>query len=156
MKRKIYNDLIKWKEQTSHKPLMILGVRQCGKTYIINEFCQNEYKNVVQINLLQRDDIVKLYETDLTSDEKFNRLKLILNSELEAEDIIFFIDEIQVSEKLIAELKYFCECFVTNTIKIPDKGKTHKASKVIGKLIESIITKTPITVVIEEIICDIL
>lgn len=88
MKRKIYNDLIKWKEQTSHKPLMILGVRQCGKTYIINEFCQNEYKNVVQINLLQRDDIVKLYETDLTSDEKFNRLKLILNSELEAEDII--------------------------------------------------------------------
>ena len=95
MKRKIYNDLIKWKEQTSHKPLMILGVRQCGKTYIINEFCQNEYKNVVQINLLQRDDIVKLYETDLTSDEKFNRLKLILNSELEAEDIIFFIDEIQ-------------------------------------------------------------
>lgn len=50
---------------------MILGVRQCGKTYIINEFCQNEYKNVVQINLLQRDDIVKLYETDLTSDEKF-------------------------------------------------------------------------------------
>ena len=76
---------------------MILGVRQCGKTYIINEFCQNEYKNVVQINLLQRDDIVKLYDTDLTSDEKFNRLKLILNSELEAEDIIFFIDEIQVS-----------------------------------------------------------
>lgn len=110
MKRKIYNDLIKWKEQTSHKPLMILGVRQCGKTYIINEFCQNEYKNVVQINLLQRDDIVKLYETDLTSDEKFNRLKLILNSELEAEDTIFFIDEIQVSERLIAELKYFCEC----------------------------------------------
>ena len=47
---------------------MILGVRQCGETYIINEFCQNEYKNVVQINLLQRDDIVKLYETDLTSD----------------------------------------------------------------------------------------
>ena len=76
---------------------MILGVRHCGKTYIINEFCQNEYKNVVQINLLQRDDIVKLYDTDLTSDEKFNRLKLILNSELEAEDIIFFIDEIQVS-----------------------------------------------------------
>ena len=83
---------------------MILGVRQCGKTYIINEFCQNEYKNVVQINLLQRDDIVKLYETDLTSDEKFNCLKLILNSELEAEDIIFFIDEIKISERLIAEL----------------------------------------------------
>ena len=54
-----------------------MGVRQCGKTYIINEFCQNEYKNVVQINLLQRDDIVKLYETDLTSDEKFNRLKFM-------------------------------------------------------------------------------
>ena len=88
---------------------MILGVRQCGKTYIINEFCQNEYKNVVQINLLQRDDIVKLYETDLTSDEKFNRLKLILNSELEAEDIIFFIDEIQAYPHLLTLLKFLSQ-----------------------------------------------
>ena len=42
MKRSIYNDLIKWKNSSNRKPLMITGVRQCGKTYIIREFAKNE------------------------------------------------------------------------------------------------------------------
>jgi len=110
MKRKIYNELIKWKNNSENiKPLMILGVRQSGKTYIINEFCKNEYKNYVYINLFEQDNVVELYNSNLTSDEKFNRLKLLLNFDLEEENTILFIDEIQESEKLISELKYFCE-----------------------------------------------
>ena len=110
MKRKIYSKLLEWKNNTdSIKPLMILGVRQSGKTYIINEFCKNEYKNYIYINLFERDDVIELYNSNLTSSEKFNRLKLLLDFDLEKEDTILFIDEIQESEKLIAELKYFCE-----------------------------------------------
>ena len=45
MKRKIYNDLVKWKETSIETPLMIIGARQIGKTYVINEFCKNEFKN---------------------------------------------------------------------------------------------------------------
>ena len=44
MDRKIYEDLVAWKNTENHKTLMVLGVRQCGKTYIIDEFCKKEYK----------------------------------------------------------------------------------------------------------------
>lgn len=110
MKRKIYNELLNWKNNKSNiKPLMLLGVRQSGKTYIVDEFCKNEYKNYIYINLFEQDDIIKLYNSDLTSDEKFNRLKILLNFDIDLKDTILFIDEIQESEKLISELKYFCE-----------------------------------------------
>ena len=110
MKRKIYEELLKWKNNNDNvKPLMILGVRQSGKTYIINEFCKNEYSNYVYVNLFENTNVIELYNSNLTSIEKFNRLKLLLDFDFEKEDTILFIDEIQESEKLIAELKYFCE-----------------------------------------------
>lgn len=61
------------------------------------------------MNLFEQDDIISLYNSNLTSDEKYNRLKILLNFDLDQEDSILFIDEIQESEKLISELKYFCE-----------------------------------------------
>lgn len=110
MKRKIYEELLKWKNNVDNvKPLMVLGVRQSGKTYIVNEFCKNEYSNYVYINLFENTNVIELYNSNLTSIEKFNRLKLLLNFDFEKEDTILFIDEIQESEKLISELKYFQE-----------------------------------------------
>lgn len=61
------------------------------------------------MNLFEQDDIISLYNSNLTSDEKYNRLKILLNFDLDQEDSILFIDQIQESEKLISELKYFCE-----------------------------------------------
>ena len=109
MKRKIYNQLIEWKNNKINKPLLILGVRQCGKTYIINEFCQNEYKNYLKISLLERNDVVNLYKENINSEEKYKRLKAMINFDFDKENSILFIDEIQESEELISELKYFCE-----------------------------------------------
>ena len=61
MRRKIYNKLLEWKNNDENKkPLMVLGVRQCGKTYVIKDFCKNEFENVCVINLLERDDIIVL------------------------------------------------------------------------------------------------
>ena len=108
MKRKVYDELLKW-NNNNNKPLMILGVRQCGKTYIINEFCKNEYKNYIYVNLFEQENIVKLYNSSLNSDEKFKQLKVLIDFDLDIEDTILFIDEIQESEQLISELKYFCE-----------------------------------------------
>lgn len=111
MKRKIYDKLLEWKNNTNNnKPLMVLGVRQSGKTYIIDEFCKNEFKNYIYVNLFESDTLINLYNnSSLTSSEKFAQLKVLLNFDIEEEDTILFIDEIQESEKLIAELKYFCE-----------------------------------------------
>ena len=110
MKRKIYNELLKWKSTSNNrKPLLVLGVRQSGKTYIIDQFCKNEYENYAYVNLFENDNIIELYNSNLTSDEKFAQFKVLLNFDFEKENSILFIDEIQESEKLISELKYFCE-----------------------------------------------
>ena len=109
MKRKIYTELINWKNSKDFKPLVILGVRQCGKTYIIDEFCKNEYKNYKKINLFENTEVIDLYKSNKNSDQKYNDLKLLLDFDLDKENSILFIDEIQESEELISELKYFNE-----------------------------------------------
>ena len=109
MQREIYKNLVKWKEKESHKPLMILGARQVGKTYIIDKFARENYKNYFMINLFERTDILEIYQSDLPAEEKYQKLKILLDFDLEAENSILFIDEIQESEKLISDLKFFCE-----------------------------------------------
>lgn len=109
MNRKIYNDLLEWKNSLNKKPLMLLGARQVGKTYIIDKFCSENFENYVSINLFEDTQIVDLYNSNINSDEKFMKLKVLLDFDIERENTVFFIDEIQESEKLISELKYFCE-----------------------------------------------
>lgn len=107
--KKIYETLLEWKNNEDKIPLMLLGARQVGKTYILNEFCQNEFKNYFYINLFEDSEILELYKTNASSNDKFFELKLLLNFDIEKENTILFIDEIQESEELISELKYFCE-----------------------------------------------
>ena len=62
MKRKIYKDLLNWKENSIDIPLMIIGARQIGKTYIIKEFCKNEFENYIK-SMSLNDIIIKLSGT---------------------------------------------------------------------------------------------
>lgn len=72
LKRKIYDELLNWKNDSANiKPLMVLGVRQSGKTYILDEFCKKEYENYAYVNLFENDSVIELYNSKLTSDEKF-------------------------------------------------------------------------------------
>lgn len=139
MKRKIYQKLLEWKNDSNIKPLMLLGARQVGKTYIVEKFCKNEFENFIHINLLQDTKYVDLYNSNLDSNEKFNQLKVLLDFDIEKENTVFFIDEIQRSEKLISELKYFCE--VHNNVRIICAGsllgvklKRSKSSFPVGKV----------------------
>ena len=50
MRRKAYNQLLEWKESDSRKPLLLLGARQVGKTWLMKEFGKHEYENVAYIN----------------------------------------------------------------------------------------------------------
>lgn len=110
MYRKIYSKLLEWKNSEIVKPLILLGARQVGKTYIIQKFCQNEFSTYKEINLLQDKQVISLYQDNtLNSDEKYNYLKTLLEFDLDKDGAILFIDEIQECEELISELKYFCE-----------------------------------------------
>lgn len=109
MKRKIYDKLLEWKNAKERKPLMLFGARQIGKTYIIEKFCQNEFKNFYKVNLFNDDLLVKTYESSMNANDKFKELLSITGIEEINKDTVLFIDEIQESPSLISSLKYFCE-----------------------------------------------
>lgn len=109
MKRKMYTKLVKWKNEGMTKPLMIIGARQTGKTYIINKFCEENFEKYIKINLLDNPSIVNLYKEPISTEEKYRKLCAILNTNIDEENTIIFFDEIQESEELISSLKWFCE-----------------------------------------------
>ncbi len=109
MERKIYQELLEWKNTNTEKPLMVIGARQIGKTYIIKEFCEREFKNNIYINLLEHVEIIKIFKEEINTAEKFNKMKIYLDMDIDLENTIIFFDEIQESEELISSLKYFNE-----------------------------------------------
>ncbi len=108
MKRIFEEKLIEWKEKNIEIPLMVVGARQIGKTYLIDKFCTENFKDYIYINLIDNSKIVELFEMQIDTEEKVSKLQLILNKNI-TEDTVVFFDEIQESEKLISSLKYFCE-----------------------------------------------
>lgn len=109
MKRKIYDNLLKWKEKNSKLPYMLVGARQTGKTYILTEFCKSEFENYIYINLENMSDISKIFEETLEPKKIIQAIEIILNTKINIENTIIFIDEIQTSERAINSLKYFAE-----------------------------------------------
>lgn len=116
MKRKIYNELIKWKKEDINTPLMVVGARQIGKTYTIDEFCKNEFTNYIYINLLNNKEIIEIFKENINTEEKIKKMELSLGHTIDYENTIIFFDEIQESEELISALKFFCESKVSYKI----------------------------------------
>lgn len=109
MQRKIYQEILNWKNSNIKKPLMIIGSRQIGKTYIIEEFCKNEFENYIEINLQKSPKIVEIFEQKKDPEEKFYKMLLEINKNFNVETDVIFFDEVQESEQLISDLKFFCE-----------------------------------------------
>ena len=107
MYRKILEELKKWKEEYK-MPLMLIGARQTGKTYILEEFCKSNFDNYVYINLDKEENIGKVFEESIDPDTIIEKIEIIKNVIIKPENTIIFLDEIQVSERAITSLKYFC------------------------------------------------
>ena len=61
LKRKIEDSLTLWKDSTGHKPLVIMGIRQCGKTFIAQHFAETNYKTVVYINFIKQPERITAF-----------------------------------------------------------------------------------------------
>ena len=109
MERKIYSQLLKWKNSTSRKPLIIQGARQVGKTWIMREFGKREYKNMVYINCDNEPRMKDLFETDYDIDRILLGLQAISSIKIEADNTLIIFDEIQEVPRGLSSLKYFCE-----------------------------------------------
>jgi predicted AAA+ superfamily ATPase len=109
VQRKLYTSVREWKAQDDPRPLMLIGARQVGKTYLIREFCQREFADYVEFNFFDRPDVVAMLAEDIPTQQKIDRLGLYAGRSIDFTTTALFFDEIQESEDAIAMLKYFAE-----------------------------------------------
>lgn len=108
MKRDFYEELVNWKNSNILTPLMVVGARQVGKTYIINQFCQDNFDDYIYINLLNNQRVKDIFSSNKNVEDKVKDFKLEIKREITVNTVLF-IDEIQESEELIEALKFFQE-----------------------------------------------
>lgn len=109
MKRKIYNQLLKWKEDKDRKPLILLGARQVGKTWIMQHFGKEEYKKVAYVNCDDEPRMKQLFELDYNIERILLTLQAITGVKVTPGDTLIIFDEIQETPRALHSLKYFCE-----------------------------------------------
>lgn len=109
MEREIINDLLKWKQSNNRKPLIVHGARQVGKTYIIKQFAKENYDNLIYVNLETNKEISDQINVNITPEFIINKLELFYGEKIIPEKTLIFFDEIQVNERALTSLKYFCE-----------------------------------------------
>lgn len=88
---------------------MVVGARQTGKTYIIDKFCKEYFKSYIYINLELDDGLQKVFNNTLNPEEVIKYIEVTKECSIDADNTAIFIDEVQVSERAITSLKYFCE-----------------------------------------------
>jgi len=110
MKREIMQDLISWKNKRNRKPLLLTGVRQCGKTYILRKFGEEHFDNYVYLNLERDPQIAAVFNYDYDTKRILQDISnLSLLPEIIPNKTLLIIDEIQFNPKAITALKYFAE-----------------------------------------------
>lgn len=110
MKRTVIEQLIKWKNKSKRKPLLVTGVRQCGKTYILKEFGKQEFIDVAYFNFDGSNRLSSIFDFDLDVRRIIDELNLIRDdSKISVGKTLVIFDEIQECPKAIQSLKYFYE-----------------------------------------------
>lgn len=110
MERLIMQDLIRWKEKRDRKPLLMTGVRQSGKTYILQRFGQEHFESVAYLNLEKQPQVGEVFERDYDVRRIVRELSnLFLKEAIDIQKTLLILDEIQIQPKAITALKYFQE-----------------------------------------------
>lgn len=109
MYRKILDFLENWKESKHRKPLILQGARQVGKTYSILEFGRTHYENVAYFNFETNPKLNKTFEENISPDYLLPILSHIAGQTIVKEKTLIVFDEIQLCERALTSLKYFCE-----------------------------------------------
>ena len=109
MERKIINDLLKWKDSPYKKPLILKGVRQVGKTWILKEFGRRYYENTAYFNFDENEDYKQFFETTKDVSRILQNLTLASGEKILPGKTLIIFDEVQDCPKVINSMKYFCE-----------------------------------------------
>lgn len=109
MQRDFIQKLIEWKDSKRRKPLILTGVRQCGKTYLLKEFGSEYFDNFCYINFESAGKYSAIFEYDYDVKRILREIELAENVKIIAGKTLLIFDEIQECPKAITSLKYFCE-----------------------------------------------
>lgn len=109
MKRKIYDELVKWKNKPGKMPLLVNGARQVGKSYILQKFGKQEFDNYIIVNLETDKALAEKFEESITPMAVIQYLESAHSQRIIPGKTLVILDEIQASERALSSLKYFCE-----------------------------------------------
>ena len=99
-----------WKNKKIRKPLLVTGVRQCGKTYLIKKFGQSEFEDMAYFNFEGNTGLQSVFTYDFDTDRILDELgSIILGKKIIPGSTLVVFDEIQDCPRAIQALKYFCE-----------------------------------------------
>ena len=109
MERDITGKLLEWKDSTDRKPLLITGVRQCGKTTTMKDFGEHNFEFVSYFNLEKQPSLHSIFEGDLNTEYLIEQLGIFDGKPIIPGKTLLILDEIQACSKAITSIKYFCE-----------------------------------------------
>ncbi len=109
LRRKIEEKLNEWKSNTNHKPLIVKGCRQCGKTFSVLNFAEKHYKNVVYLNFFENPGYANAFSDSLEVDNIIMILSALMGprANFEAGETVIILDEIQQCPQARTALKFF-------------------------------------------------
>ena len=108
LRRKIDRTLASWKATAGHKPIVIKGCRQCGKTFSVMQFARKYYKHVVYLNFVEHDDYKLAFEQSKAVDDIIMNISaMIPDTVFEEGETCIVLDEIQECPNARASLKFF-------------------------------------------------
>lgn len=109
MERFILKKLLAWKESPYRKPLILKGVRQVGKTWILKEFGRRYYENTAYFNFDENEEYKQFFETTKDVERILQNLVMASGQQIVPEKTLIIFDEVQDCPKVINAMKYFCE-----------------------------------------------
>ena len=109
MKRALYKELAAWKNAPNRKPLILQGARQVGKTWLMKEFGQNEFEQVIYLNFESSERLKSIFKSDFDIKRIISALEIEAHQKIDSSKALLIFDEIQEAEKGLTALKYFYE-----------------------------------------------
>ena len=109
MKRLLSAELNKWRQKSNRKPLVLKGVRQCGKTWLLREFGKQYYPDVATFNFEENPALCSIFDQDLDAKRILLELGIVRGKAIQPEKTLIILDEIQACGKALTSLKYFQE-----------------------------------------------
>lgn len=107
--RSIIEQLKRWKDKPDRKPMMMLGARQVGKTFVLQQFGKEEFEHCAYFSLDEENSVADIFRRTNNPARIVEQLSFLCDAPIEAGKTLLVLDEIQSCPKAISSLKYFCE-----------------------------------------------